>query len=531
MQSPPARRAGEEEALPLPRAAGGGVGRARLIWTVAVALVVAAGATVRLAVGDQGQVWLNEACSLIIARHSLPEIWRATAYDVHPPLFYLSLAVVDRIAPDPVRAGRALSFLLSVALVPVSYALTRLWFARGASILAATLTALSPAICSHATELRMYPLVGLLAGGLLWSAFRLLRGEQNGWLWFALIACGTLGLYASYFFVPLLLAVAAAALAAHPRQPRRLLMWLGALTAMAALWALWWLAFLRALRFVEATFWTEPVGLLEALRSTKAVVDAVMGLDHGWPIIPDWGDRLLRLAVLALLAAGAVAALRSRALRPVAVAAATFFGAVVIVSVTMRSVLVERSLLLVVPVLVVILVAGVRALPRAWHVPAAAALAVLPVPSLMDLYVTSLLPRPLLTTTRIIRTLRRPGDVAVHTSMWTYYPLRHYTEHELEHRLLLPSNFSRQTARALGETRVGADETAVWPGRVWLFVVDDPLHEGRDIEVAADLCDRRPVVWRNRFGNVELVLLGQAAPTARSPTSASGKHVTEGEPR
>lgn len=509
MRSPPARRARGENTSPRPQTAERGSRRARVSWSAAAAAVVLTGGIVRLVVGDQGQVWLNEACSLIIARHSLPAIWRATAYDVHPPLFYFSLAAVNRLAPDPVRAGRALSFLLSLGLLPVSYGLARLWFGRRGALLVAALVAISPAICSHAMELRMYPLIGLLAGGLLWSAFRLLQGERSGWLWLALIGCGTLGLYASYFFLPLLLGAAAAALAAHPREPRRWLAWFGALGAMAVLWAPWWLAFRRALHFVEATFWTERVGLLDALRKCKGLVDSALGLDYGWPIVPAWGDRLLRLAALALLAVGAVAAARSRALRPVVATASTFCGAVVIVSITTRSVLVERSLLLVVPLVMVMLAAGVRALPRRWHVPVAAALVALPVPSLMDLYLTRLLPRPLPTAAQIIRNLHRPGDIAAHTSMWTYYPLRHYTEGELEHRLLLPSNFSPQTARALGEARAEVDGIAGWPGRVWLFVMDDPLHEGRDSVVAQELCERRPVVWGNSLGNVRLVLLGE----------------------
>ncbi len=531
MQSPPAERACENDTPRPPRTPRGRDGRGLRTCAVSLAALMLAGGMVRLVVGDQGQVWLNEACSLLIARHSLAEICRATAADVHPPLFYFSLAAVDRAASDPVRAGRGLSLLLALALVPVTYSLARLWFGRGASLLAASLISASPAICSHATELRMYPLIGLLAGCFVWSAFRLLGGEPNGWVWLVLIACGTLGLYTSYFFVPLLLGVAVAAVAAHPREPRRLLVWLGALGAMALLWVPWWLAFLRALHFVRATFWSEPVGLLTALRTCKAFVDALMGLEYGWPVVPHWGDRLLRLAVLVLLATGGVAALRSRNLRPVAAATAAFFGALVVVSVTMRSVLVERSLLLVAPMLVVILVAGVRALPRAWHVPIAAVLVALPVPGLVRLYVTGLAPRPLPTTAGIIRTLHQPGDIVAHTSMWTYYPLRYYTEDRLEHRLLLPSNFSLPTARALGESRAGADEIAAWPGRVWLLVLDDPLHEGRDLEVAAELCRRRPVVWRGPFGNTELVLLGQSQPAARSHASAPREHATEGEPR
>jgi hypothetical protein len=529
VQSPPAQRACEEEAPSLPRTAGGGVGPGRWTCALSLAALMLAGGMVRLVVGDQGQVWLNEACSLLIARHSLPEICRATASDVHPPLFYFSLAAVDRAAPDPLRAGRGLSFVLSLALVPVTYGLARLWFGRGASLLAASLISASPAICSHATELRMYPLIGLLTGCFLWSAFRLLGGKPGGWVWIVLIACGTLGLYATYFFVPLLLGAAVAAGAVHWREPRRLLVWLGALAAMALLWVPWWLAFLQALRFVRATFWSEPVGLLAALRSCKAFVDALMGLEHGWPMVPYWADRLLRLAILALLATGGVAALRSRGLRPVAVATVAFFGVLVVVSVTMRSLLVERSLLLVAPMLVVILVAGVRALPRVWHVPIGAVLAALPVPGLVRLYVTGLVPRPLPTTAGIIEALHQPGDIVAHTSMWTYYPLRYYTEDRPEHRLLLPSNFSPPTARALGESRAGADEIAAWPGRVWLLVLDDPLHEGRDLEVAAELCGQRPVLWRERFGNTDLVLLGEDEPTARPPAPAPEEHATEDE--
>ena len=36
-------------------------------------------------------IWADEAYTFAMLRHSFPEIWRITAADVHPPLYYLSL--------------------------------------------------------------------------------------------------------------------------------------------------------------------------------------------------------------------------------------------------------------------------------------------------------------------------------------------------------------------------------------------------------------------------------------------------------
>ena len=480
-------------------------GHARHAW-LALAAVIGLGAIPRLLVGDSNEVWLNEAFSLLVARLPWADLLEATANDVHPPLHYALLAALDRSALPLEAAGRALSFGLSLALIPLSYRAARYIFGRRGSLLVSALVALSPALCSHATELRMYPLAGVLAAGLLVCALGLVRdGPRRGSV--VLVAALTcLSLYTHYFFVPYILALTVGVLVARPGR-RPALVWCGAAIAGAVLWAPWVMAFTRSVGSVEASFWTERVSALQGLREAKALWGGLLGIERGLPYVPDVTERLARVAVLLLAGVGAVGLWRARPGRCLPVAVVVFLGSLVLVSATKRNMLVLRSLLIVAPIALMLVVAGVRAVPGRWRLTLCIVLLSLPLPRLGTLAATSLALAPLPAMVDVVSRFGSPDDVCAHTSMWTYYPFRWMSGEDSRQALLLPSNLSAATARVLGEQRSESEGALEGAGRVWLVVTDDPLHEGRDLELAKELCRMHGTMWRGSFGRYELVLL------------------------
>jgi len=97
--------------------------RNELIFVSAVA--VAAG-LLRFYRIDEKSIWLDEAFSLWIARHSLWESWRwLIRIDQHPPLYYSLLHLWIGVFGDLPGAVRALSALASTLTVPLFYAAAR----------------------------------------------------------------------------------------------------------------------------------------------------------------------------------------------------------------------------------------------------------------------------------------------------------------------------------------------------------------------------------------------------------------------
>ncbi len=131
-------------------------------WQIAIGLLLAA--TVALRFLALSPLWLDEAQTVAIARRSVGSIFSTLRIDGAPPLFYLLLHFwMDAFGTGTV-AVRALSGVLSVACLPLTYlAARRLGLSRRGGWIAVLVMATSPFAVRYATENRMYTLVLLLA--------------------------------------------------------------------------------------------------------------------------------------------------------------------------------------------------------------------------------------------------------------------------------------------------------------------------------------------------------------------------------
>ncbi|MFQ5885885.1 MAG: glycosyltransferase family 39 protein [Anaerolineae bacterium] len=129
-------------------------------------------------------LWQDEGLSAYRASQSLPFILSNTIFiqgypthDTQPPLYFILLHLVFRLAGRSEFSGRFLSLLFTVLVVPLTYLTGKRLLSQAAGIWASSLAALSPLYLWYAQELRMYSLLVFL--GLL-SFYAMLRALGVG---------------------------------------------------------------------------------------------------------------------------------------------------------------------------------------------------------------------------------------------------------------------------------------------------------------------------------------------------------------
>ncbi len=142
----------------------------------------------------------DEIFSLLCARYHLPHLLQSVRVDVvHPPLFYLLLALWTRIGGESLLWLRLFPFLLSLlALGPVWIVFRQLRLGPAARIIAFALLAINDNQVFHARYVRMYALFFLL-GLVSMALFNLLLAHPSRKAVIALTAVNLLLVYTQYF--------------------------------------------------------------------------------------------------------------------------------------------------------------------------------------------------------------------------------------------------------------------------------------------------------------------------------------------
>ncbi|MEA3245941.1 MAG: hypothetical protein U9Q74_07265 [Gemmatimonadota bacterium] len=131
---------------------------------VALVVVLAAFAVLRLVALTRYPLWTDETWTLDSTGADLRRMLRAFADDqTHPPLFYLALWVWRRIVPETLAWLRLLPCLIGIATGGTLLALARrAHFTARAAALAVILGAGSGILVAYSAELRSYALLALL---------------------------------------------------------------------------------------------------------------------------------------------------------------------------------------------------------------------------------------------------------------------------------------------------------------------------------------------------------------------------------
>lgn len=104
-------------------------------------------------------VWFDEAYTLVITHLSFREIIPATAYDVHPPLYFFLMRIWTQAFGESAAVIRFLSVIFGTASIFVLYKLGQQIYSKKAGLIAALFLSLSPLHIHYSQEARMYAAV------------------------------------------------------------------------------------------------------------------------------------------------------------------------------------------------------------------------------------------------------------------------------------------------------------------------------------------------------------------------------------
>lgn len=207
-------------------------------------------------------IWADEAYTFAMLHHSFPEIWRITAADVHPPLYYFLLKLLTMpfgYHMLPVRLFSAAQYLLLLAVG--GWQIKQL-FGEKTAILFMSLFFLFPFGQTYAAEARMYSLAALFVFLNALFAYRCrISGGWKNWAGFAVF--GVCAAYTHYFaLVSAGLVYGLLLISILVRDRKKWKPWLWASLATAAAYIPWLGSFLSQLAYkVSNEYWIEPIGV------------------------------------------------------------------------------------------------------------------------------------------------------------------------------------------------------------------------------------------------------------------------------
>lgn len=484
----------------------------RLRVRFATPLVLLLGTGLRLTGLAAESIWLDEATSILLGRAGLLELVRLTAQDIHPP-FYYSLLHLWLYLGEGEFVVRSLSAVIGVVSIAVIYQLGRKLFDEKTGLIAAMLLAVSPLHIWYSQETRMYALVTLLTlggGYCLWQALqRQDAGRQNAAVhWIAYVACMALALYTHYHALFVLLF-----------QNGFFLLWWLLTSRSRRLFAGWLLAqisvFLLFSPWIPVVWnqiargggsWVEKTIGNPSLRSLPETwIEYSIGNAHRW--YPVWLRRLgylLFAGTLALAFMGGMRAWRRREGWGAYLFAGLYLGlslgAVWAIS-QVKPMYAQRYLLPFLPPYLLLLAAGIRALPaRAWRLVLAESLAVL---CLVGAGLNAYYPQKddWRGVVRYVLQEARAQDVVVFDPLWNYKPFDYYAQGRvaLYRELPVPISEKADIGSLLGEALTDYE-------RLWL--IWSPGHYADPTgRVQAYLDARYPLALRGDFGGVGRVSL------------------------
>lgn len=143
-------------------------------------------------------IWADEAYTFALIRHSFPEIWKITAADVHPPLYYFLLKLLSAPFGYDLYLCRFLSALpMALTALLGTWQLEKCFGKRTAAFFM-VLYPLFPFSMTYASEVRMYGLSQLFVTLCALFAYRAYRENQKKH-WVAFFLFGTCAAYTHYF--------------------------------------------------------------------------------------------------------------------------------------------------------------------------------------------------------------------------------------------------------------------------------------------------------------------------------------------
>lgn len=140
------------------------LGSERLLTCFYLLSALLVGSYLRLRNLTVDALWLDELFSVATSHpdNSFFEVYRRTLIDVHPPLYQLVLWVFYKVFGFGEMVGRYLSAIFGILLIPVAYVSGRQLFNGRVGLFAAWLVAINFYLITYSQETRSYELLALL---------------------------------------------------------------------------------------------------------------------------------------------------------------------------------------------------------------------------------------------------------------------------------------------------------------------------------------------------------------------------------
>lgn len=319
--------------------------------TVAFVLLAALAATSYLWRLTWSDIWIDEAFSRALTRHSLSELVRLVAHDSHPPLYFLALKAFTAVAGASDYAIRLFSALGALATLILGFFVGRRVFGGAGALLWCALLVALPMPGLYAHVARMYTWAAFLGVGVYLHAVLFARERRRRDL-VALGLFSAMAVYTHYFSLIAAFWIDAALLlhllAKGDRAWRRVAA-MGC--AVFVLYLPWLLALREQAATVQRDFWIPPITWASVADCyVKPCGGFYVMYDASWPIVA-------LLVALTLLSIPVVLASDTREDRLALGFALVGFHATIItaaaVSLWFRPVLYPRYVMTIAPLLVI----------------------------------------------------------------------------------------------------------------------------------------------------------------------------------
>lgn len=265
-------------------------------------LLIFVGFALRLYHLGAESLWYDETVSAYLASQPIPELIAHTARDIHPPAYYLLLALWKQLSHPSVAFGLEFlyawpSFFFSILVTTLTYAIARRAFGTTAAYWALALCVLHPVQIWFAQEVRMYALGAFALMLTLWAILPLLQqpkslAKPNHFTRQTLILyplAALLGLYTLYYFAFWLIVLNAGILFHIRKSTKQLLTWLLLQGVILIGWLPWLPTFIHQATNPPVPPWRAPwTNALEFLNSASEGIAAtwiahIQPLEISWP--------------------------------------------------------------------------------------------------------------------------------------------------------------------------------------------------------------------------------------------------------
>lgn len=175
-------------------------------WWVIVIIAMLLTFALSLFMGLGQSIWFDEGYSIILAKHSVGDLFALTNVDAHPALYYLLLKAWAGIFGWSELALRSLSALFAALSVGAGALVLRKLFTTRIMLIVLPFIVLSPLFLRYGYEVRMYTLAAFIGMVATWALLRAVEARTDKVRWAIYGILVALGMYTLYMTLVIWLA-------------------------------------------------------------------------------------------------------------------------------------------------------------------------------------------------------------------------------------------------------------------------------------------------------------------------------------